>query len=172
MVRSFRPTSAAYAGGGALAVLVGMGLGAALMYFLDPDSGRRRRALAREKSTRYARHARDRQAALLRHASHRAQGAVAGIRHRLHPDEIVEDTVLLERVRAELGHVVGDPRAVDIRVKCGIVVLKGPARAEQMEELVACAKNVRGVLGVENRLSLSPDSASFPDSAYPDGIAR
>jgi hyperosmotically inducible periplasmic protein len=170
MDRSFRPSSPAYATG-PLAFLLGLGFGAALMYFLDPDNGRRRRALVREKSAHYAREARDRQAGLLRHAGNRARGAVASVRHRLHPDERVEDGVLLERVRAALGHVVGDPHALEIRVKGGIVVLKGPARQEQMDELIACARNVRGVRDVENRLSLSSASPS-QGNAYPDGIAR
>jgi hyperosmotically inducible periplasmic protein len=169
MDRSFRPSSTAYAAG-PLALILGLSLGAALMYFLDPDSGRRRRALVREKSAHYAREARHRQAGLLRHAGNRARGAAASVRHRLRPDDLVEDGVLLERVRAALGHVVGDPQAVDLRVKCGTVVLKGPARQEQMDELVACVRNVRGVLDVENRLSLSPDSA--PAGRSPDGIAR
>jgi hypothetical protein len=170
MDRSFRPSSAAYTTG-PLALVLGLSLGAALMYFLDPDNGRRRRTLVREKSARYAREARDRQAGLLRHAGNRARGAAASVRHRLHPDDIVEDGVLLERVRAALGHVVGDPHAVDIRVKCGTVVLKGPARQEQMDELVACVRNVRGVRDVENRLSLSLDSPPAGQS-YPAGIAR
>jgi hypothetical protein len=165
MYRPFRPSSPAYAAG-PLAFILGAGLGAALMFFLDPDSGRRRRVLVREKSARYAREARHRNAALLRHAGNRARGAAASVRHRLHPDEIVEDAILAERVRAALGHVVGDPQAVDIRVKCGIVVLKGPAREEQMDELVACVRNVSGVQDVENRLSPSLDRS------YPDGIAR
>jgi len=138
-----------------LAALCGLAAGVALMYFLDPDSGRRRRALVREKSGRYAREARERQAALLRHASNRAHGAMAAIRDRVHTEEIVDDAILLERVRAALGHVVGDPLAVDIRVRCGTVILKGPAREDQVEELVTCARNVRGVLDVENRLALS-----------------
>jgi len=170
MDRSFRPSSTAYTAG-PLALVLGLSLGAALMYFLDPDNGRRRRALVRERSARYAREARDRQAGLLRHAGNRARGAAASVRRRLHADDIVEDGVLLERVRAALGHVVGDPHAVDIRVKCGTVVLKGPARQDQMDELIACVRNVRGVLDVENRLSLSPGSAPAGGS-YPDGIAR
>jgi hyperosmotically inducible protein len=145
-----RPSAAA-----PLAALCGLAAGAALMYFLDPDSGRRRRALVREKSARYAREARERQAALLRHASNRAHGAMAAIRDRAHSEEIVDDAILLERVRAALGHVVGDPLAVDIRVRCGTVILKGPAREDQVDELITCARNVRGVLDVENRLALS-----------------
>lgn len=170
MDRPFRSSPAGYATG-PLALVLGLGLGAALMYFLDPDNGRRRRALVREKSVRYAREARDRQAGLLRHAGNRARGAAASVRHRLHADDIVEDGVLLERVRSALGHLVGDPHAVDIRVRCGIVVLKGPARHDQMEELVACVRNVRGVREVENRLSLSHDSAAT-GRPYPDGIAH
>jgi osmotically-inducible protein OsmY len=44
---------------------------------------------------------------------------------------------------------------VDVRVRSGTVVLRGPARAEQIAELVACAARVRGVRAVENRLSLN-----------------
>ena len=36
--------------GRALAVLGGIGIGAALMYFFDPNGGRRRRALMRDKA--------------------------------------------------------------------------------------------------------------------------
>lgn len=38
----------------ALAAIAGAALGALAMYIFDPDSGRRRRALARDKATRYA----------------------------------------------------------------------------------------------------------------------
>lgn len=170
MQRSFPSPARGTTAGAAFALLCGAGLGAALMFLLDPASGRRRRALLREKSAHYARRARERQAAMLRHASHRARGALATVRRRVHPEEIVEDAVLLERVRAALGHAAGDPHAIDIRVRCGTVVLKGPAREDQVAELVACARNVRGVLGVENHLSLNLDAASVDND--PDGIAR
>src|SRR5690242_13160931 len=134
----FRSKSPSAAVAAPIAALLGFALGAALMYFLDPDAGRRRRTLVREKSARYARETRERQAALARHARNRIHGAVATVRNRLHHDDLVEDSVLLERVRAALGHVVGDPQAVDVRVRCGTVILKGPAREDQVGELVAC----------------------------------
>lgn len=167
----FRSRSPSAAVVGPLAAIAGFALGVALMYFLDPDSGRRRRALVREKSGRYAREARERRAALWRHARNRVHGTMATLRSRAHPDEIVEDAVLLERVRSALGHVVGDPQAVDIRVRCGTVILKGPAREDQVGELVACVESVHGVREVENRLSLAGDSAPL-GGVYPDGIAR
>lgn len=155
------------------AMLLGVGLGAALMFLLDPESGRRRRALVRDKSLHYARRARDSQEAMLRHASDRAQGVAAAARRRFDPAELVEDGILLERVRAALGHVLDDPRAIDVRVRCGTVILKGPARQEQIEELVACVEHVRGVIEVDNRLSLNRASGpTAAGTAYPDGIAR
>jgi gas vesicle protein len=38
----------------ALAAIAGAAVGALAMYIFDPDSGRRRRALARDKAVRYA----------------------------------------------------------------------------------------------------------------------
>ncbi len=101
---------------------------------------------------RQAAHQRD---VLARRVLGHIRGAIASIRHQVEPAEPVEDAILLERVRAAMGHVVPDPHGVDIRVRCGTVILKGPASAGQIEELVACAQHVRGVLDVENRLSPS-----------------
>ena len=44
----------------AAALLGGIGIGAALMYLLDPDRGRRRRALVRDKAVHFARVSGDR----------------------------------------------------------------------------------------------------------------
>jgi hypothetical protein len=41
----------------ACSFLCGAALGAAVMYFLDPQGGRRRRALVRDKAVSYAGHA-------------------------------------------------------------------------------------------------------------------
>lgn len=164
----------------ALALACGVAIGAALVFLLDPDRGRRRRAVLRDKSLHYARIARERQQGRLRHAAHRAQGAIAALRSTVQPEEIVEDDILIERVRAALGHVVRDPRTVDVRARCGIVILKGPVREDQIGEMVACVQRVRGVLGVDNRMSINYESGegaagTAPDAtgtSYPDGIAR
>lgn len=181
MDRSTGPSIAPRMGANVVLVACGIAIGAALMYFIDPDNGRRRRALARDKSLHYARVATERGERRVRHATHRARGAIAAAGRRAGAGEIVEDRILLERVRAALGHVVGDPNAVDVRVRCGTVILKGPARQDQIGELVACAAHVPGVLEVENRLSINPDQPAPADEKggptplgrmYPDGIAR
>lgn len=67
--------------------------------------------------------------------------------------ESVDDALLRERVRHALSQTIADPRGIDLRVHDGTVILRGPATEEQIEEMVACASRVRGVVQVENRLS-------------------
>ena len=137
------------------ALIGAMGVGAALMYFLDPDSGRRRRAQARDQLVHGQRVLQDATQAMVHNAANHTRGTIRKLQQRIAADEIVDDGVLLERVRAAMGHVIGDPQAIELRVHEGCVTLKGPARAEEIEELVACAGRVRGVREVDNRLSVS-----------------
>jgi len=62
----------------ACALLGGVGLGAGLMYFLDPDLGRRRRSFARDKAVRLAHEARDAADVVAKDMSNRAQGLASG----------------------------------------------------------------------------------------------
>src|SRR5665213_3713676 len=79
MFSSSRTPPAVEPDGKAFAILCSIGIGAALMYFLDPDSGRRRRALTVEKSARLKRSALEKQDAMVRDVLHRVSGALAGI---------------------------------------------------------------------------------------------
>jgi osmotically-inducible protein OsmY len=140
-------------GSGFLTVVFAAGVGAALMFLLDPDNGKRRRGILKDKSASYMRKAQATEAALVRQTLHHIQGALATIRSRVTPPEPVDDSILTERVRAALGHVVPDAHAIDVKVRDGCVVLKGPVMPEEIGEIVACAERVRGVQQVENRLS-------------------
>jgi hypothetical protein len=55
----------------------GFGMGALLMYMLDPAQGRRRRALARDQVTHFVTEAEKKMEAKARHWSNRARGVVA-----------------------------------------------------------------------------------------------
>ena len=55
----------------------GFGMGALLMYMLDPAEGRRRRALARDQVTHFVTEAEKKMEAKARHWSNRARGVVA-----------------------------------------------------------------------------------------------
>ena len=67
------------------AMLLGVGLGAAIMYFLDPDAGRRRRAVARDKALSAANDAGSRLDAKSRDLGNRARGLVAEADSLLRP---------------------------------------------------------------------------------------
>jgi osmotically-inducible protein OsmY len=141
------------------ALLGAIGLGAALMYFLDPDTGKRRRALARDKYMHGKGVLTDATQAAVRNAANQTRGAIARVQGRLTAShETVDDVVLVERVRAAMGHVIPDPHAIEVRVHEGRVTLKGPAQPDEIGELVACAERVRGVREVDNRLSVSNPS--------------
>ena len=53
--------------------------GAAAMYYLDPETGRRRRALVRDKGAAAGRDLKDSARATGRHASNKMRGAVAKV---------------------------------------------------------------------------------------------
>jgi hyperosmotically inducible periplasmic protein len=126
--------------------------GAALMYYLDPRSGRRRRALVRDKGIAaghdLARLARGK----AKRASDRLHGAAARTRARMRREQ-VDDERLRERVRARLGRVVAHPRDIEVRVRDGRVVLSGHASRAEIDELVQSVAAIRGVGEIDNLLS-------------------
>jgi hypothetical protein len=71
-------------GGGRFAALLGgIGLGAAVMYVLDPQGGRRRRALARDKAVAFANEASRVVGARSRDLANRAKGVAAEARSKM-----------------------------------------------------------------------------------------
>jgi hypothetical protein len=62
----------------ALSFLTGLGVGAGLMYVFDPQMGRRRRALARDKAVSLAHQAQDTGRVVARDMANRAQGLASG----------------------------------------------------------------------------------------------
>jgi hypothetical protein len=129
-------------------VLVGALIGAGFMYLLDPDGGRRRRAVLRDQLVSAGHKTSDAVGATSRDVTNRARGVVAELRRlRL---EHVGDDVLRERVRARIGSVVGHAGALETHVSDGRVTLRGPVLSEEVERLL---RRVRGVRGVEEVLS-------------------
>ena len=147
--------------------------GAAAMYYLDPVAGRRRRALARDRTTAACHDAEHYARGKLRRAADRAQGVVAETRSRV-AAQPVDDSRLHERVRAKLGHLVERPAAIDVAVEDGNVVLAGEALEQELQALPAAVSRLQGVASVESRLTArpahevrQPQSASPPSEATP-----
>src|SRR5678816_4408767 len=96
-------------------VLLGALIGAGVMYLLDPDRGRRRRAVLRDQLVSAGHRTSDAVGATSRDVTNRARGVVAELRGRLRREH-VDDQVLRERVRARVGAVVGHAAALETYV--------------------------------------------------------
>ena len=138
-------------GSSPLAILFSLGVGAALMYFLDPDNGRRRRALVRDQLVRGGHSLQDASEAAVRAAANRTRGAIKRTQQRITGEDAVEDSILEERVRSALGHIIDDLNSFTVRATSGNVVLEGAAK--DIESIVECTQHVRGVRDVDTRLS-------------------
>ena len=142
-------------------LLGGLGLGAALMYVLDPERGKRRRGLVRDKALKAARKAGDTLDARSRDLRNRARGVSAGLKAKTRSEE-VSDAVLEERVRAEIGRSVSSPGAIDVTAFEGVVTLSGAVLAREVDDLLSAARGVRGVEEVENRLQIYETPEAVP----------
>ena len=133
-------------------ILASFGLGAALMYFFDPQAGRRRRALVRDQYDHLCNRLADAERVVVRDASHRAIGLMAQARRAIRQDEPADDAVLVERVRASLGRFTSHPAAIEVGAIGGVVSLQGPVLAEEAQMLLDCVAAVRGVERVDDQL--------------------
>lgn len=144
-----------------LAFGAGLGLGSGLMFLLDPDRGKRRRALVRDKCVSMARRTGEGFEVTARDLRNRTQGLVTEVQSRF-SSERVDDSVLVERVRAKLGRIVSHPKAIDVSVQNGRVVLSGPILTSEVPELLASVKSISGVNQVMNHLEPHEQADNHP----------
>ena len=139
----------------------GAAIGGGLMYLLDPDRGNARRAYLRDQ-VRGAFHelgaAADKR---VRDLGNRIRGAVFEARSAVRREQ-APDEVLVERVRARLGHSVSHPRAIEVHADQGRIVLSGPVLEGEAQRLIARIRSVRGVHAVEDRLQVHPQAGNVP----------
>jgi uncharacterized membrane protein len=139
------------------------GLGAAAMYLLDPERGRRRRHLLADRLAHSGRVAGDAIDTTRRDLANRSRGAAAVVRGRLtSANESADDVVIAERVRAELGRLVSHPGAVEVAVDSGRVTLSGPVLAHEADKLVSRVRRVRGVDDVQDHLDRHEQPGDVP----------
>jgi hypothetical protein len=129
--------------------------GAVASFFLDPQSGKRRRHVAV-----------DRVAALMRHraadADRRARymaGQAKGMAHRVtssdgrDPSEL-NDTALARKVETEIFRGADVPKgSINVNAENGVIYLRGEVKQpEQVEKLGQAAREIDGVREVKNLL--------------------
>ncbi len=142
-------------------VLIGATVGSAVMFLLDPNGGRRRRALMRDKVVRATRKTRDGLDATARDLTNRAGGITAAARGRWSDDQIADER-LVARVRAKLGRVCSHPHALEVIAPGGNVTLRGPVLAAEVNDIVAVVAAVRGVASVSNELDVHESAEGIP----------
>jgi uncharacterized membrane protein/osmotically-inducible protein OsmY len=143
------------------AVLTGLGVGAGLMYFLDAERGRRRRALVRDRLAHASRVTREAAGATGRDLAHRTSGTVASLGSMLGRKPI-DDDVLVERVRARLGRVISHARALDVFASDGVVTLRGPVLQHEVKRLLHAVRRVAGVREIISELEEHKGAGNMP----------
>lgn len=154
-------TNASHSSDGGLSMLAGIGIGAAVMYLLDPDRGTRRRAALRDRLSSTANTLSDAYTTTTRDFGNRARGLAATTRSRLMPEDVTDD-VLVGRVRAELGRVVSHPRSIIATANGGVITLSGPVLAREVDRLLESVRRVRGVVDVVDRLEVHENGEGVP----------
>jgi osmotically-inducible protein OsmY len=154
--------------GKTLTFLAGAATGAAATYFLDPQGGADRRAMAKEKSATVKEKSatvKDKTASVksgagdaavrAKEAAGKARGAVQGVAQKVPGvGEEPDDVTLAHKVESEIFRPDDAPKgAVSVNAENGVVFLRGevedPAWIERLENE---AKQVQGVKEVRNLL--------------------
>jgi hypothetical protein len=130
--------------GKGLALITGLAYGATMMYLLDPAVGRRRRAVIRDGVTHMRNNARWWLEHQLRNSVNHVRGSIAEMRARA-KDVQVGDEILLERVRAQIGHVVVNASPLEIVCHHGGVLVRGPLFEGEREKIEQRLAHTRGV---------------------------
>jgi osmotically-inducible protein OsmY len=132
------------------AFVVGAALGAGLMYLFDPNGGRRRQAIGR-----------DRTLALFRRGARRGERATRAVSAEVggfaqDPKEF-DDATLADKVRSEVLRDRDMPKGdVIVSAARGVVSLRGEVDGpELIAELVDRTRQVQGVADVENLLHVA-----------------
>jgi osmotically-inducible protein OsmY len=126
-------------------------IGAALAYFFDPDSGRRRRTELIKRTGKAFRQAGKRAG----DAASQAEGMKQKATHRQEQEKPQPDDVTLARkVESEIFRDAEVPKGkVNVNVEDGVVYLRGELeQPDLIRDLESQARKVQGVRDVENLL--------------------
>jgi len=146
-----------------LNILAGAAIGAGLLYLLDPDRGERRRALVRDKFVGFGNGARWWASKQIRNANNHARGTVAEYYARWRDSRAqFSDEVLEERVKAQIGHVLSHPGALDVVATGGHVTIAGPVLRGETEKLRERLDVTRGVREYDLRVEEHDSAENVP----------
>lgn len=142
--------------------LTGLGVGAGIMYFADPQEGRRRRARLREAAVHTAHRAGAVADTSSRDAEHRFAGLAARALASVVEKPAPSDEVLAARVRTRVGRLVAHPGAIDVTATAGRITLSGPVFEAEVDQLLNGVREVPGVAGIEDHLEPHAEAGNIP----------
>ncbi|GIZ50486.1 SRPBCC family protein [Noviherbaspirillum aridicola] len=156
-------------------LLGGAAAGLLAMYFGDQEHGRRRRKLASDKLRSAAARSGSAIDTASRDLGNRLHGLRAQAQRAMNRSNLmVDDEVLVARVRQRIGRAVSHPRAIDVRAQLGRVTLGGTVPAHEKPHLLAVVNKVLGVSHVEDRLVVHEEGMQVPapQGGRQRGLAR
>ena len=140
-----------------LNLLLAGATGAALAYFLDPNQGRRRRNVTRDRVAAMVRRGSRQLTRTSRYAAGQAYGVTQQVTHRTAEETLApNDETLAQRVESQVFRDPNIPKGqININAEHGVIVLRGQVdRPEQIRAVEEAVRNVAGVRDVENLLHL------------------
>jgi hypothetical protein len=148
---------------------VGAGLGAGLMYLLDPQGGRGRRAVARDKSVSALKQGGKAAAKTSRHLGNKTKGLVATAGSKLRRGDLTEGLAgdlangeaLLKQVQRKVRRAVSHPTAIEAALEESRVILNGFILASELEGLLVVIEAIEGVTEVQNQLEIHESAADL-----------
>lgn len=147
--------------------------GAVVMYLTDPQQGRRRRALARDRAGGMVRHTGRRIGRSMKRLGATLSGEAKGLLHAFsRPEPVANDQMLTDRVKSVVFRDRDlDHSRINLNVEDGIVVLHGVVGEEKkIEELTKAVRKVPGVQDVTSYLH-PPHTPAPPEGPrhHPNG---
>ena len=141
-------------------------IGAALAYFFDPQNGRRRRNMTRDRVLAFFRQGARKTERAGRAVAGEAQGLKQKTTHLREEEKDFDDVTLARKVETELFRPADAPKgSVNVNVENGVVYLRGEVEQPDMiEDLEKRARKVQGVREVENMLHLPRTAAPTKES--------
>jgi gas vesicle protein len=169
-----------FGAGSFLGTAVGcVAVGAACMYFFDPDRGRARRTWCQQKVGSLVHQTGKSMRATGENLANHMKGMGYEARGKMRSAKADARTIAA-RVRSELGHWVSHPRLIDVTADTGgSVTVAGLCLRNEADVLLAAIAKVPGICQIVNRLDLR-DSLSDRDitqanagsTSSPGGVAR
>jgi osmotically-inducible protein OsmY len=135
---------------------LGAALGSLAGFFFDPDRGRRRRRLIRDRARGLAHRASWRAERAGRALGARVYGMSQKALHLREQPKDYDDVTLAHKVETELFRPADVPKGqINVNVQDGVVQLRGEVpRPDLIDDLVGKTRRIRGVRAVENLLHL------------------